>query len=229
MYAGSDNDAGESPGESALVVGGSRLFRELLGRVLNEAGIATVLGTADAAEGIECFLRCSPDVVLLDGSSEAGVATARALSARSESPCMIAVEVRPNGIEVFALAAAGVRGFVTSDCSVADLVHAIAAVAGGSAACPPQVASALLTQVASNGPVAVPEPERLLTRRELDVLELMRHGLANKQIARALSIELPTVKNHVHHILTKLDLSNRAEVGAWARRHPRLPAAALVE
>ena len=50
-----------------------------------------------------------------------------------------------------------------------------------------------------------------LTRRQAEVFELMARGLSNKQIARALSIEIATVKNHVHSILGRLELENRVE------------------
>jgi two-component system nitrate/nitrite response regulator NarL len=57
---------------------------------------------------------------------------------------------------------------------------------------------------------------RRLTGREVEIIELIGEGLSNKQIARRLDIELPTVKNHVHNILAKLSLNSRVEaVVAW--------------
>jgi two-component system, NarL family, nitrate/nitrite response regulator NarL len=61
--------------------------------------------------------------------------------------------------------------------------------------------------------------EGRLTARELDVLRLVEEGLSNKEIAKALSIELATVKNHVHNILEKLNVNRRTEAAARARRH----------
>jgi DNA-binding NarL/FixJ family response regulator len=58
-----------------------------------------------------------------------------------------------------------------------------------------------------------------LTVRELQIVALVDIGLSNKEIARRLCIEVPTVKNHVHRILDKLGVRNRAEAAAWARRH----------
>jgi two-component system, NarL family, nitrate/nitrite response regulator NarL len=60
--------------------------------------------------------------------------------------------------------------------------------------------------------------EERLTTRELEVLRLIDEGLSNKEIANALSIELTTVKNHVHHILKKLDVRRRTAAAARARR-----------
>jgi two-component system nitrate/nitrite response regulator NarL len=56
-----------------------------------------------------------------------------------------------------------------------------------------------------------------LTTREREILELIDEGFSNKQIAQRLRIELPTVKNHVHHILVKLGVNRRAEAAALAR------------
>jgi two-component system nitrate/nitrite response regulator NarL len=57
-----------------------------------------------------------------------------------------------------------------------------------------------------------------LTPREREILELIDSGLMNKEIASALSIELTTVKNHVHHILEKLGVTHRAAAAAKVRK-----------
>ena len=57
-----------------------------------------------------------------------------------------------------------------------------------------------------------------MTVRELEIVELLEEGLSNKEIAARLSIELATVKNHVHNILDKLDVRSRADAVAEARR-----------
>jgi two-component system nitrate/nitrite response regulator NarL len=56
-----------------------------------------------------------------------------------------------------------------------------------------------------------------LTNRELEIVDLIDRGLSNKEIARHLCIEVPTVKNHVHRILDKLQLGGRAEAAARVR------------
>jgi DNA-binding NarL/FixJ family response regulator len=54
-----------------------------------------------------------------------------------------------------------------------------------------------------------------LTRRESEVLALMSTGLTNKEIARELSIETPTVKSHIRHIYRKLEVPNRLQAILW--------------
>jgi DNA-binding NarL/FixJ family response regulator len=62
-------------------------------------------------------------------------------------------------------------------------------------------------------------PLEPLTPRELDVLRLMRQGQTNQQIAQNLSISVSTVKNHVHHIISKLRASDRVHAVALAIEH----------
>ncbi|HVL98385.1 MAG TPA: response regulator transcription factor [Egibacteraceae bacterium] len=67
-----------------------------------------------------------------------------------------------------------------------------------------------------------PEPAVRLTARELEVLGLVSEGLTNIDIARRLHIEVATVKNHVHHVLTKLGVRRRGEAAHWFRGAPGL-------
>ena len=71
-----------------------------------------------------------------------------------------------------------------------------------------------MAQVFSNVENSVAE-EAGLTTRELEVLELIGEGLTNQQIAKQLVIEVGTVKNHVHSILDKLNVSSRGEAAAY--------------
>lgn len=89
----------------------------------------------------------------------------------------------------------------------------------GETLCSPGIAATLFHRVAALARELQLEPiEGRLTARELDVRRLIEEGLANKEIATALSIELPTVKNHVHRILEKLNVRHRTEAAARARR-----------
>jgi DNA-binding NarL/FixJ family response regulator len=111
---------------------------------------------------------------------------------------------------------AGAVGYVLSDESVADLVAKIRAAHRGKALVSPEIAGALIARIAELVEVR-PIPEyryRLdqigeLTPREQEVLDLIAAGLSNQHIAQRLVIEVGTVKNHVHSILQKLDVSSR--------------------
>lgn len=108
---------------------------------------------------------------------------------------------------------AGINGYLLQDSSLSDLLRTIRAVQGdpGFLSSPRLEAANLASEL--NTEPAGPTPNRLglLTRREREVLALMQHGQTNKEIAEALVVELGTVKNHVHSILHKLNLTSRRE------------------
>jgi len=105
----------------------------------------------------------------------------------------------------------GVVGYVLKDASAMELVSTIGAVAGGAAVCPPSLSMALFRCVARHykSPEAA---SRVLSRRELELLELLRERLTNKEIAARLNLSQQTVKNHVHHILRKVGAPDRMAI-----------------
>ena len=99
-----------------------------------------------------------------------------------------------------------VQAYLTKDVLHDELLKAIRAVHGGQTYLPAAVAAALAAQM--------PRPD--LSAREIQVLELIVKGLANKQIAYALSIAEHTVKNHVKNILSKLGVQDRTQAATAA-------------
>ena len=132
---------------------------------------------------------------------------------------VVALGVRETEDEVVACAEAGVAGYVTREHTLADLIAALDALARGEAPCPPRAAAMLLRRVSALAAERRPAPSGVdeLTNREREILDLICDGLTNKQIGQLLFIELPTVKNHVHNILEKLQVRGRREAAALAR------------
>jgi DNA-binding NarL/FixJ family response regulator len=120
----------------------------------------------------------------------------------------------------------GAAGYVCCDESVADLVKKIRAVHEDEFLICPEIATALMARVAELKQLvheldctAFVEPATLaveLTPREQEVLELIGQGMSNREIADKLIVELGTVKNHVHNLLRKLDVSNREQAAQFA-------------
>jgi two-component system nitrate/nitrite response regulator NarL len=187
--------------------------------MLDRTGVISVVASAsDVTEGLEEWnmLDEAPDVILLDTAPPDADIRIRALLAALPDTRVLALTVPNRESEILAVAEAGIAGFVTSDASVAELVAAIESVARGEALCPPSVVAALMRRLASLAR-SWADPTEPLTIREREILELIDEGLSNKQIAQRLRIELPTVKNHVHHILGKLGVQRRTEAAAIAR------------
>ena len=115
---------------------------------------------------------------------------------------------------------AGATGYVLKDDSFEDLIETVRAARDGKVFVSPQIAAALMERLSnlarlfSDVENSVTDPTDL-TSRELEVLELIGRGRTNQQIAEELVIELGTVKNHVHNILDKLNVSSRGEAAAY--------------
>jgi DNA-binding NarL/FixJ family response regulator len=157
------------------------------------------------------------DVIVVD---VAEVATreslARIVSAVAELP-VVAVGVPPLESAVVACAEAGASGLVPEDASFADFIRTVADIASADAPDSTVVAEILLRRLRLTAQeVSGPRGQRL-TRREREILEMIACDLSNKEIATALHLSLPTVKNHVQSILKKLGVRRRADAAAWLR------------
>jgi DNA-binding NarL/FixJ family response regulator len=204
-----------------LIVDDSALYREcLLGVLATRPGVA-VHGTGwDPASLLAGMQANPPDVIVLNGSARHSASLIGHI--RQINP---AVRVIVTGMAehdeggIVACAEAGAAAFHLRTESLAELLVLIHAIADGRPYCSPTVSTILLRHMS----LAATKRRRptpgdcALTAREMQILEMLESGLANRDIADRLCIALHTVKNHVHNILTKLDVNSREQAGAFAR------------
>jgi DNA-binding NarL/FixJ family response regulator len=114
---------------------------------------------------------------------------------------------------------AGVAGYVSKNSTSAELINALHTAARGEWACSQLVMSQIMKRLSMLAADARSTSANLtaLTARERQILELAAQGMSNKRIAIVLSISHATAKNHLHHILGKLQLRNRAEIAPYLR------------
>jgi two-component system nitrate/nitrite response regulator NarL len=197
----------------ALIVVGIRLYRE---------GLAHLLGTQDGIQivGAECDGRSAalrldetaPDVALVELGIPDLDAITRALAGRSPSIPLVAIGITDSDSEVLACAEQGCAGYVTRDASLEELVAAILGASKGELTCSPRRAASLMRRLGALAAQLQPASAVMrLTRREREVAALIREDLTNKEIAVRLSIEVATVKNHVHNVLDKLQVHRRSD------------------
>jgi two-component system, NarL family, nitrate/nitrite response regulator NarL len=198
-----------------LVVDDTRLHRDdLTDRLGREPSILDAAGASDL-ESARLLLRSEGfGVVLVNMATSDSLAICRELSAAAP---IVAVAVAGADDEMVACAEAGVSGYLLRDQPYAELVAVIAAAARGETYCPPRVAAALMRRVGTLAAHRAPSGAGRLTPREREILGLIDQGLSNKEIARRLSIEVRTVKNHVHNLLEKLKVHRRGEAAAMLR------------
>ena len=200
---------------SVIVAAEIRLYRDGLADALKRAeGIEVAAVAADANGARAAAEILQPDVVLLDISMGSAFAALRALGESVPSARVVVLGVSSD--DILPCAEAGMAGFVTPDQSIDELVSTLRQVADGELPCSPKAAALLLRRVQALA-CAHPVTDATLTSREHEIVTLIGEGLSNKQIAARLSIQIATVKNHVHNILEKLHVSRRSEAAAWAR------------
>lgn len=206
-----------------LILAEVGIYREALTRSLGRAGrFEVVAEAAGVEEALDVLELAEADVLLVDTrmTGVEGADAVRALAAAAPTVKLVALGVPEVEREVIAVAEAGASAYVTPDASMEDLVSAVQCVERGEVHTSPGMAAGLFRRVAALARERGLDPiDEKLTARELEVLRLIEEGRSNKEIARALSIEVPTVKNHVHRILEKLHVHRRSEAAARARRH----------
>lgn len=202
-----------------LVVADVRLFRDGIVHALSRrAEVSVVAAAATAAEATRLSRDLGPDVILIDSAMATCHETIQAVLSVQPQTKVIVIGMGVDSRSLLDYAEAGVAGFVSREGTIDDVVSAVERAARGELDCSPRQAAALLGRVTELARGIRHRGEgRRLTLREREVLRLIDHGLSNKQIASKLGIELPTVKNHVHNILEKLQCCGRVEAAERAR------------
>ena len=190
------------------------------------SGLATFLRAYDdlelvgeAKNGLEAVDLCrrkKPDVILMDLMMPEmdGIAATRAILADYPEVKIIAMTSFEDEELVQGVLAAGAISYLLKNVTSDELAKAIREAASGRSTLSPEAARVL---VQATRPTKQPLFD--LTEREREVLNLVVQGQSNQQIAEALVISLATVKAHISSILSKLQVSSRAEASAYAIKH----------
>jgi DNA-binding NarL/FixJ family response regulator len=185
-------------------------FRLLLAR---EPDIDVVAEARNGVEAIQQAARFNPTVVLMDirmPELDGLEATRRILAADPAARVLILTTFDLDEY-VYEALQAGASGFVLKDDPPEQLIGALRTVAGGDALLSPTVTKRVIRQFAQLRRPTPPKAVEELTARELDIFRLIAEGLSNAEISERLFIGETTVKTHVTHILSKLDLRDRVQ------------------
>ncbi|HUE25551.1 MAG TPA: response regulator transcription factor [Solirubrobacteraceae bacterium] len=193
------------------------MYREGISRLIATADSLELAGAAGTGESLARLRQgARPDVVLVDAIERVELVLALQIPSAAGDAHVVAL-VAPERVEdLLAWVGAGVSGFLSWQASPEQLVESLKRAARGESPCPEDVADALLRGVRQN-PGGSFASRGSLTEREAQIAELVADGMSNKAIASRLSIELATVKNHVHSILEKLRVHSRGEAAAKLR------------
>ena len=211
-----------------LLVDDQPLFRKALASLINGQFDMIVVGEAsDGAEAVAQIRALAPDLVVMDVNMPvaSGIDGVREARRSGIDLPIIMLTISDEDDDLFEAIKAGANGYLLKNLKPEQLFEGIRLAARGEAPISPAIASRLLEAFRRGGPPSAfraPEPgedEMTLTRREAEILRYVAVGLSNKEIATQLTITEGTVKNHVHHALEKLHLTNRVQAAAYAVRH----------
>lgn len=192
---------------SLMVVDDHAMVRMGLRAMLGlEPDFEVISEAEDAAEAVARYRECLPDVMLLDlrMPGDSGVVVVRRILREFPQARIIMLTSFDLEEEVFQSLDAGAQGYVLKSVERGELNRTIRRVHGGERCVPPAIVKRLAER-------ALSEP---LSAREIEVLDHMRRGHSNRDIARALGISEHTAKNHSRAILRKLRVADRAEAVA---------------
>lgn len=203
-----------------LVVDDHELARESLKYMLSDAAGIEVVG--EAGNGLEALLQCSrllPDLVMMDVRMPEmdGLTATRELKGKHPKISVLMLTMHDNPDYLLEALKAGASGYVLKDAEEEAVVSAVRQVRDGESPLDPKLSARLLKRMAAGQdgrrPVrkASGPPAQPLTRREGEVLQKLKLGHTNRQIAGELYVSVGTVKNHVEHIIQKLGVSDRTQ------------------
>jgi len=192
------------------------VLRAGLAELLRGAPDMEVVGTAaDGAEALDVVRRENPDVVLMDLQMPGvdGVAATRAIVQEGIGADVLVLTSYSDGERILAALDAGAVGYLLKDSDPDEVLDGVRAVGRGESPLHPRAARELLTAR------TVSPPTVQLTPREIEVLGLVKDGLANKQIARRLGISERTVKAHLTSAFARIGVVDRTQAALWAERN----------
>lgn len=198
-----------------LIVDEVLLMCHVVAALLRDEAEIEVIGYATTVAEVEARLQTC-DIVLLSANlpDQVGLKLTRTITKTAPSVKALPMGLPESEEAILQYIEAGAAGYVLKEDTVEELLRNIRAVYNNEAVISPQIAAAVIARVAELKDLYLESEVELdgtaaLTPREREVLDLIGQGLTNQEIADQLTIELGTVKNHVHNILQKLNVSSR--------------------
>lgn len=194
----------KEPAVRILVVDDHFIVRMGLIALINTEPDLTVIGeTDDGDQAVALFEKLKPDLVLMDVRMprQSGTDATRHIRQMAPSAHVLMLSAFDGDADIHTALEAGAQGYVLKSATGEDLIPAIRAVAAGKRWIPREVANRLKSRSSYEE----------LTAREIDVLNQLARGLANKEIADVLKISEYTTKDHLKSILAKLRVADRTQ------------------
>lgn len=202
-----------------LLVEDNRILRESIVSMFKKRTDMYVVGNISSSENIEHTIgKLKPDIILIDLilTNQNSLQLVKSIREQFREIEIIIMGLIPTQTSVSEYIEAGVAGFVLKEADTARFVKTILKVNRGLKFLPPLLTGSLFSELVKNAVSGsnsfIIDKSTRMTKRELEVMELIAEGFTNKEIAQKLDFSTYTVKSHVHNILAKLALSTRVQI-----------------
>lgn len=202
------------------------LCRSGLSELLSNCYDFTVIGATGNIEELRTLLDVKPDLITIDLRMKPldGISLLQQIRSEGYTTPAIMLTMSDSETDLTNAIRAGFRGYLLKDMAPDDVVDAIRRVAGGELVVAPTMTLKLIEMLRGDQPEQEPKNSlKLLTEREREILQLLSRGESNKAIAQTLKISYDTVKQHVRHILNKLNLSSRVKAAVLFTKEQESP------
>jgi DNA-binding NarL/FixJ family response regulator len=186
--------------------------------VAAESDLTVVASAEDGRAALQCATELKPDVVVMDIAMPGmnGIEATRAIRDRIPGTRVIILSMHSNPEYVYRALQAGASAFIVKRSAVRELVEAIRSVHAGRHYFSPQIADSLIGRKLGSG---APDPLRVLSGREREVLQLLAEGKGVGEIAEALHLSPKTIETYRAHLYEKLDIHDLPGLVRFAILH----------
>jgi len=202
-----------------------RMLREGLRRSMADQGFEVIGEAGDGDEAVRLADTLRPDVVLMDVTMPGidGVEATRQVKAMHPDIQVVMLTMHADQEVLAEAIRAGASGYLVKDCSTEEIAAAVRLSVSGETALSPQLAASMLDEVRRldrdrDRGFGTADDERIISRREEEVLQLIADGCSTPEVAERLYISQKTVKNHLASIYQKLDARDRTQAVLQAVR-----------
>jgi DNA-binding NarL/FixJ family response regulator len=220
MTAGTVPAQGGNVAIRLMLADDHQMLREGLRRSMVDQGFDVVCEASDGMEAVEAAFRLRPDVILMDVTMPEmdGVEATRRIRQSLAETRVVMLTMHADQDVLANAIRAGASGYLVKDCSTDEIADAVRMAATGDTPISPQLAASMLDEVRRLDQRHAADEDRVVTRREEEVLQLIADGCSTPEVAERLFISQKTVKNHLASIYQKLDARDRTQAVLQAVR-----------
>ncbi len=198
-----------------LIADDHAVLRDGIRRILEqEQDLEVIAETDNGEDAVKLAVEFKPDVAMIDIEMPKldGIEATRQIKALCPDIAILVLTAYDDDQFIFSLLEAGAAGYLLKNVRGRDLTDAIRAVYQGESVLHPAIAHKVLNRfVTTRNKPSEQESVEVLSKREMEVLQLASKGLSNHNIARELFLSENTVHAHLQHIFQKLHVSSRTE------------------